>query len=62
MFKIVETDNFGGDYPNEKEVNIPYLNEEDSLLIVTIINKYAGIKYWKVVDTNYILDKTKFEP
>ena len=62
--KIVETDNFGGDYPNEKFVNIPSLPEEEAKQIAKIINDYTGpnsMRYWKVVDNDYELGPG-FEP
>jgi len=62
--KIVETDNFGGDYPNEKFVNIPSLPEEEVKQIAKIINDYTGpnsMRYWKVVDNDYELGPG-FEP
>lgn len=62
--RIVDTDNFGGDYPNEKFLPIPDLTEEDAKTIARIINAAAGencSRYWKVVDLDYKL-KPGFEP
>ena len=64
--KIVETDNFGGDYPDEKFVNnIPsFLHEDTCQIIADIINNAIGKNYnrfWKVVDNDYKL-KPGFEP
>lgn len=58
--KIVETDNFGGDYPNESFVNIPLVYEEtDAQAIADAINKACGggraPRYWKVVPDDYKL-------
>lgn len=63
MAWIVDTDNFGGDYPNEKFVLFPML-EEDAKIIAAAINKAAGPhsnRYWKVVSHNYKL-QPRFEP
>jgi hypothetical protein len=56
--KIVETDNFGRDYPNERFLPIPILEESDAKTIVTIINNAAGPnsqRYWKIVELDYLL-------
>ena len=57
--KIVETDNFGGDYPNESFVNIPQLDTEPAQEIADIINDNAGgmdaMRFWKVVEDGYTL-------
>jgi hypothetical protein len=66
MYKIVETDNFGGDYPDEKFVNLPFGTKERMQRIADAINNefckddYAS-RYWKVVDQNYKL-QPGFEP
>jgi hypothetical protein len=68
QFKIVNTDNYGGDYPNEKFVeNLPYFNnrkEADGL--ADAINDIAfrignGDRFWKVVEMPYKL-QPGFEP
>lgn len=65
-YKIVETDNFGGDYPDEKFINIPLCTKEEAGQIADAINKvfcdngYAP-RYWKVVESNYKL-QPGFEP
>ena len=58
--KIVETDNFNGDYPDEKFVNIGNIPGEAAKEIAAVINKHccpAGCspRYWKVVTNDYIL-------
>jgi len=59
--KIVETDNFGGDYPDEKFLPIPdLLTRKDCEEICEIINNTLNLhatypRYWKVVDDNYKL-------
>lgn len=64
MAKIVETDNFAGDYPDEKFLNLPPLTKEHATAIATAIN--AGFadncpRYWRVVDDDYKL-QPGFEP
>jgi hypothetical protein len=65
MAKIVNTDNFGGDYPNEKFVeNLPRLTEEHARAIVGAINggiPEDGPRYFKVVPDDYVL-QPGFEP
>ena len=64
--KIIHTDNFGGDYPNEKFViGIPSLNKESMQRICDAINREcSGMhapRYWKVVEDDYVL-QPGFEP
>ena len=63
--RIVNTDNFGGDYPNESFINLPhYLSEDACKKIADIINKEAGAnsrRFWKIVPNEYNL-APKFEP
>ena len=63
--KIVETDNFGGDYPNERFVGpLPHMNAEQAEKVAAVINEVAGERhhrYWKVVDDRYEL-QPGFEP
>ncbi len=57
-YRIVETDNFGRDYPDEKFLRIPPLSEDDAKQVVDIINRAAGpdhSRYWKVVPLDYKL-------
>jgi len=56
--KIIDTDNFGGDYPNEKELNLPRLKKEHAENIVREINKGFAPnddRYWYVVEDDYKL-------
>lgn len=57
--KIVETDNYGGDYPDEKFLNIPNISSDvKANQIVELINESVGAEYpriWKVVEDNYTL-------
>lgn len=61
---IVETDNFGGDYPDERFLlGFPILSDE-AQVVADIINRNAGEnsrRYWKVVDPGYKL-RPGFEP
>ena len=65
MFKIVETDNYGGDYPDEKFVNIPGIRDRDTAQrLAHAINDcfpVNGPRYWKVVEEGYQL-QPGFEP
>lgn len=55
MSRIVETDNYGGDYPNEKFVLFP-MDEDYAKEIATLINLAAGSpcsRFYKVVPNDY---------
>lgn len=65
-YKIVETDNFGGEYPNEKFVNLPATTHANALHIAEAINKAfnaggTASRYWMVRAEDYKL-KPGFEP
>ena len=63
MARIVETDNFGGDYPDEKFLLWP-MKEYLAQKIADTINEAAGsnaTRYWKVVPNDYEL-QPGFEP
>lgn len=67
-WKIVETDNHGSDYPNEKFVTpLPVLSKEVCEMICWIINQATNHRdldadrFSKVVDENYTL-QPGFEP
>jgi len=63
MSRIVNTDNFGGDYPNENFVLFA-MPKDTAQKIADLINEAAGpesSRYWKVVDNDYQL-KPGFEP
>ncbi len=57
--KIIHTDNYGRDYPNEKFVSeIPLMDRETCQIICDTINKWCGSdssRYYKVVDNDYEL-------
>jgi hypothetical protein len=65
MARIIETDNFGGDYPDEKFLNLPLMPPEAAKVIARTINSYLSgenySRYWRVVDDDYVL-KPGFEP
>ena len=64
--KIVETDNHGGDYPDERLLALPRLTQDQAERIAGAINKelcdddYAP-RFWKVVDDDYEL-QPGFQP
>jgi len=62
MYRVVETDNYGRDYPDEK-FSLPYhLRKEDAVAIAAVLNSGPeGNRYWKVVPTGYEL-APGFEP
>ena len=63
--RIVNTDNFGGDYPNESFVKLPSLDKELADKLCKRINEAWGgeyaPRYWKVVEDDYKL-QPGFEP
>lgn len=62
--KIVETDNYGGDYPNERFVNLPPMKEAHAKAVAAAINEGFGehsSRYWIVVSDDYKLAPA-FEP
>lgn len=75
MYKIIETDNFDGDYPAEVELarkdsegstTFIFPNEKQAQLVCDALNKAlsnntSSLRYYKVVDYQYIL-QPGFEP
>lgn len=62
--KIVETDNFGRDYPDEKFVNLPSMTLEHAQRVVDALNggfSDRNERFWKVVENDYKL-QPGFEP
>lgn len=62
--RIIETDNFGNDYPDEKFINLPSLSKESTERIASAINAEFPKdhrRYYRVVENNYIL-QPGFEP
>ena len=63
MKRIVDTDNFGGDYPDEKFLLWP-LTEDTAKRIAAALNAEVGpdsTRYYRVVDMDYKL-QPGFEP
>ena len=62
--RIVETDNFGGDYPDEKFLNLFDMGKEAAQKVADAINEAARpntFRFWKVVLNDYQL-QPGFEP
>jgi hypothetical protein len=66
--KIINTDNFGGDYPDEKFLSCgpqPIIYGKDNARrIADALNKEGGpnsSRFWRVVEDDYIL-QPGFEP
>lgn len=64
MYRIVNTDNFGGDYPNERFVDGEYATEVEAQLVADEMNGDPAphnSRYYKVVEMPYEL-QPGFEP
>lgn len=63
--RIVETDNFGGDYPDEKFVNLPPMAVDKANAVAAAINSACSgshaPRYWQVRPADYQL-APGFEP
>jgi hypothetical protein len=63
--RIIETDNFGRDYPDEKFLPIPSVPASAAAEIAEAVNKHCSgdnaPRYWRVVPDNYKL-QPGFEP
>ena len=60
LYKVVEGDNFGGDYPNERFVNIPATTQDKAQAIADAINAAhcpTGYerRWWRVEPEHYRL-------
>lgn len=63
MYRIVDTDNFGSDYPTERFLLWP-MREKYAQRITDALNEEAGAqasRFYKVVDNDYVL-QPGFEP
>jgi hypothetical protein len=65
-WRIVEGDNFGGDYPNEQFVSVPATTRAKAQMIADAINAAFctddhATRYWRAVPEDYTL-KPGFEP
>ena len=61
---VIDTDNFGGDYPNEKWIIQAWLSERGAQEIADVLNKESGEnspRYYKVEQQGYKL-QPGFEP
>lgn len=62
--RIVETDNFARDYPNETFLALPSMTEKHATAVADAINRgfpeNSG-RFWKVVEDEYVL-QPGFEP
>jgi hypothetical protein len=66
-YRIVESDNYGGDYPDEQFVNLPPMSEQDAERLCDLINTILRgddtyPRYWKVVDGDTYRLSPGFEP
>ena len=62
--KIVETDNYGSDYPDEIFINLPSMRKEHAYMVANAINMGFPSnrdRYWKVEEDDYKL-QPGFEP
>lgn len=60
VYRVVETDNFGRDYPNESFEG-PSMTYEDCERVAAIFNVYGGDRYYKIEHRTYKL-QPGFEP
>lgn len=65
MWRVVETDNFGGDYPNEQFATPYVFTKENAERVADVFNALmsgeAEPRLWKVVPYDYQL-QPGFEP
>ena len=63
MYRVVDTDNFGGDYPNEEWVGPPCRKDtaEKVAQAFNAENNHNSLRYYKVVQLPYTL-QPGFEP
>jgi hypothetical protein len=63
--RIVNKDNFDGDYPNESFVNLPSMPADKAMRIADVINQECSgpgmPRFWDVVSDDYEL-QPGFEP
>ncbi len=65
-YRIVNTDNCNGDYPDERFIGLPPMSREAADEIAAVINKHLCnseycTRYYKVVPAGYAL-QPGFEP
>lgn len=66
FWKIVDTDNFGSDYPDEKFLPLTFSTQDSATRVADAINAELcnddhASRFWKVVDSDYKL-QPGFEP
>lgn len=62
QFRVVETDNYDGDYPDESFVGPLFPSKEAAQEVADAINKHCASKrFWKVKPSDYQL-MPGFEP
>lgn len=59
--KIVDTDNFGGDYPDEKNIAENITNPRLARIMCDALNDkecgdHYGARFYKVVEDDYVLE------
>jgi hypothetical protein len=62
--KIIDTDNFGGDYPDEKVIADNITNKTFGEVMVKALNDYVGeesSRYYQLKEDDYVL-QPGFEP
>jgi hypothetical protein len=62
--RIIETCNYGKDYPDESFLPLPPMSKTGATIVVNAINDAIHVqcpRYWRVVDDDYQL-KPGFEP
>ncbi len=62
--KIVDTDNYDGDYPNEKVIASGITNKDLGEVMVDALNAVGGVRsarYYKLVEDDYVL-QPGFQP
>ena len=55
--KIVDTDNFDGDYPNERDIAVGIKRRDHANVMCAALNYWAGVnspRYYKVVEDDYV--------
>lgn len=60
VWRVVEGDNHGGDYPNESFVNLPPTTRDAAEVIAAVINQAfckddQALRYWRVEHQDYKL-------
>ena len=62
--KIIDTDNYGGDYPDEQDIAVGIKRRDHAVVMCVALNNWAGegsIRFYKIVDDDYE-NQPGFEP